>query len=102
MQAGWVERHGRGWRGGWRENGQKQYTASVPKKGDARALLNDQLRRLEQGPRYRPQLTLAELAERFTAQHSALPRTREKIQAALTQPLSLWGSLLADEVTPEM
>jgi hypothetical protein len=49
MQTGWVERHGRGWRGGWREHGTKRYTAHVAKKGDARALLNDELRRIEQG-----------------------------------------------------
>jgi len=102
MQTGWVERHGRGWRGGWREHGTKRYTAHVAKKGDARALLNDELRRIEQGSRYRPDLTLAELAERFKAQHDASPRTREKVEIALKQPLALWGTLPAGEVTPEL
>lgn len=102
MQTGWVERHGRGWRGGWRENGTKHYTRHVAKKGDARELLNDQLRRLEQGSRYDPHLTLTELAERFTAQHDASPKTREKLKNALKQPLSQWGSLPAADLTPEL
>src|SRR5437870_5574980 len=102
MQTGWVERDGRGWRGGWREHGAKCYTTHVAKKGDARALLNDELRRIEQGSRYRPDLTLEELVERFKAQHDASPLTRDKIEVALKQPLTLWGSLPAGDVTPEL
>jgi integrase len=83
MQTGWVERHGRGWRGGWREHGTKRYTAHVTKKGDARALLNDELRRIK-------------------AQHDASPRTREKVEIALKQPLALWGTLPAGDLTPEL
>jgi integrase len=102
VQTGWVERHGRGWRGGWREHGTKHYTAHVPRKGDARALLNEQLRRLEQGGRYQPDLTFTELVDRFAAQHDAAPKTKQKLGVALKQPVNLWGHLAAGDITPEM
>ncbi len=90
MQTGWVERHGRGWRGGWREHGTKRYTTHVAKKGDARALLNDELRRIEQGSRYHPDLTLAELAER--SRHSTTrPHGHARRSRSLSNSRSLSG-----------
>ena len=102
MQVGWVERHGRGWRGGWRENGKKHYTPSVSKKGYARALLDDQRRRIEQGTRYCPTSLFAELIRRFQVQHDASARTRERMAGSLNNLLSCGGMSAAADLTPEV
>jgi integrase len=104
MQLGWVERHGRGWRGVWREGGhrtsRRHYTPVVERKGEARRLLEEQLRLARRGIRVDKNLTLADLVARFHAQHSAAPRTTEKLHNALRRPLQLWGHLHPDQVCP--
>ncbi|MGH3429400.1 MAG: tyrosine-type recombinase/integrase, partial [Mycobacteriales bacterium] len=104
MQLGWVERHGRGWRGVWRDgghrDGRRHYTPIVARKGDARCLLEDQLRLARLGIHVDPSLTLADLAARFHTQHPASPRTIEKLRNALLRPLEMWGHLHPDQLTP--
>ena len=62
MQAGSVVRHGRGWRGYWRESGRRRATATFAKKGDARSALNRELDRMELGDAHREPITLQELS----------------------------------------
>lgn len=104
MQLGWVERHGRGWRGAWRDGGhrtsRRRYTPVVERKGEARHLLEEELRLARRGIHIDHGLTLADLAARFHAQHSAAPRTIEKLHTALLRPLQLWGHFHPDEITP--
>lgn len=105
MQLGWVERHGRGWRGAWREgghrDGRRHYTPIVRRKSDARRLLEDQLRLTRRGIHVDPDLTLADLSARFHAQHAVSRRTSEKLRGALVRPLQMWGELHPDELRPE-
>ena len=79
MQTGSVTRHGRGWRGHWREgkgkDAKRHSTETWAKKGEARAALNQELDRLALGARYRAPITLRELAERFLDQYVASPQT---------------------------
>ncbi len=105
MQLGWVERHGRGWRGAWREgghrDGRRHYTPIVKRKNEARRLLQEQLNQARRGIQVDPSLTLAELAARFHAQHAVSCRTSEKLRGALLRPLQMWGHLHPEQLRPE-
>ena len=68
MQTGSVKRHGRGWRGYWREDGRSRATKTMRTKGEARYVLNVELERLHAGDRWVAPITLRELAERFLDQ----------------------------------
>jgi hypothetical protein len=71
IQTGTVTRHGRGWRGLWREDGKRCVTARYKTKGEAREALNRELDRIRLGTAYRAPITLRELTERFLAQYQA-------------------------------
>jgi integrase len=101
MQTGSVSRHGAGWRARWREDGRLRSTPVVRTKGQARELLNAELRRLELGAAYRPPITLAELAERFLDQYTAAPQTIRHARRRLQRPLDQFGAAQASDVTTE-
>lgn len=101
MQTGTVTRHGRGWRGYWREDGKRHATATHAKKGEARADLNRQLERIALGAAYRAPVTFRELVDRFTAQHDVQPQTLTGINKRLKGPLAAWGDAQARDVTGE-
>jgi integrase len=101
MQSGSVARHGNGWRGRWREGDRQLTTRTVRTKGEARALLNAELHRIELGDRYRPPITLAEMADRFLTQYVAQPQTIEYARRRLKRPLAALGSAQAADVSPE-
>jgi hypothetical protein len=100
MQTGSVGRHGDGWRGRYREDGRQRVTRIVRTKGEARALLNAELARIEMGDRYRAPITLAELAERFLDQYVAAPQTVKYARVRLKRPLAAIGDAQAGDVTP--
>jgi integrase len=101
MQTGSVGRNGRGWRGRWREDGKLCTTATYAKKGEARQALNDELDRLALGDRYRPPITLSQLAERFLAQYSPGPKTRKYARLRLKRPLDQFGDAQAGDLSTE-
>jgi integrase len=109
VQSGWVERHGDGWRGVWRDAGRRggtrRHTAVVPCKGQALRLLREALRQADLGPAGTPTepepITLADLIGRFEAQHDASPATKRKVHDALRHPRTQWGDLAAAAITPE-
>src|SRR6185312_11831902 len=101
MQTGSVGRHGDGWRGRWREDGRQRTTRTVRTKGEARALLNAELRRLELGDRFRAPITFAELAGRFIDQYVAAPQTVKYARIRLKRPLAAFGDAQASDITPE-
>ena len=101
MQTGTVTRHGRGWRGYWREDGKRHSTKTVTKKGEARRLLNAELGRLEQGDQYRPPITVRELGDRFLAAHQAQPATIAKLRHQLKMINAVIGDVRASDVTGE-
>lgn len=101
MQTGSVTRHGRGWRGHWRENGQRRSTATYARKGEARAALNRELERVALGARYRAPITLKELTDRFLEQYAAAPQTVRNVRMRLVRPLGAFGDVQAGDVSPE-
>jgi integrase len=101
MQQGSVLRHGRGWRGYWRENGKRCATATYSRKGLARAALDAELARIAQGDAYRPPIKLRELSDRFLEQYVAAPQTVEYARRRLRRPLTALGEAQARDVTPE-
>ena len=101
MQTGSVTRHGRGWRGHWRENGQRRSTPTYARKGEARAALNGELERLALGERYRAPITLHELADRFLEQYAAAPQTVTNVRMRLVRPLDAFGDVQAADVSSE-
>jgi integrase len=108
VQRGWVERHGAGWRGVWRDgggrDGPRRHTSIVPRKDQAQRLLRDVLLGVEAGaaaPRAVEPITLGELIDRFAAQHDATPVTKQKMRHAFKQPRRQWGHLAAVTITPE-
>src|SRR2546423_3382210 len=101
MQTGSVTRNGRGWRGHWRENGERRSTATYARKGEARGALNRELDRLALGDRYRAPITLQELADRFLAQHPASEQTIKYARIRLVRPLAALGDAQAGDVSTE-
>lgn len=101
MQTGTVTRHGRGWRGYWREGGKRRATATYARKGEARAALNQEFDRIRLGTAYRAPITLEELATRFLSQHVAAPQTIQYARRRLRRPLDAFGDAQAADVTPE-
>jgi integrase len=101
MQTGSVVRHGRGWRGYYREGGKRHATETCKTKGEARARLNDELDRIRQGAAYRAPITLRELADRFLEQYIAAPRTVTAARQRLRRPLDAFGDVQAGDLTTE-
>ena len=101
MQAGSVERNGRGWRGRYLEDGRLRGTRTVRTKGEARALLNAELHRIEQGEHWIAPITFRELADRWLAQYDRAPKTVSCARGRLVRPLAAFGDAEAGDPTPE-
>jgi integrase len=101
MQNGTVTRHGRGWRGYWREDGKRRATATYERKGEAREALNREFDRIRQGDRYMPPITLRELCDRWLAQYVAAPQTVKHARRRLVRPLAALGDAQAGDVSTE-
>src|SRR5690242_2445989 len=101
MQRGSVEKHGRGWRGRWREGGRVRHTRTVERKGDAQRLLAREIRRMESGGLWVEPVKLADMFERFMARYTRQENTRKAARARMARPLAAWGGALADSVTTE-
>ena len=105
MQVGSVLKHGRGWRGYWREDGKRHATATYAKKGQAQAALKREFDRLADPDAHRRRLlaalTLRELANRFLATREVAPKTMQKLNACLKPVLERWGDSPASDVTAE-
>lgn len=75
--TGTVTRHGRGWRGYWREDGKRKATSTYERKGEAREALNREFDRIKLGASYRAPITLREPGRRIRiARDRALPPAR--------------------------
>ena len=102
MQLGTIQRHGRGWRGSWREDGRRRTTPTCRTQSEAKRLLKAQLDRLEQGDTYVAPITLQQLCDRFLERHQAQPVTIQKVRYQLeTLTTAIGGSVQASDVTGE-
>jgi integrase len=101
MQTGTVTRHGRGWRGYWREEGKRRATATYERKGEAREALNHEFDRIKLGTACKVPITLRELADRWLAQYGAAPQTVQYARRRLVRPLAALGDAQASDVSTE-
>jgi integrase len=68
---------------------------------DARAALDRALEKLRWTDRTAPMLTLAELVDRYLAQHEVSPVTLEKLRWLLTHAVAEFGERRLDELRPD-
>jgi integrase len=106
MQRGTINKHGRGWRGSWREDGKRRTTKVCRTRGEAGRLLDAELRRLELGDTYVAPVTplrlsalVADYLDRHQAQPATITKLRRQLRAAelgLHDPLA--GDVRAEDV----
>jgi integrase len=102
MQRGWVEKHGNGWRGRWREDGKLRSTRHTRLKGEATALLEVELDRIRLGEAWISPITFDELCDRFLAQYNpGTPRTIGFARARLARARATFGTAHAADLTTE-
>jgi integrase len=102
MQRGWVERHGNGWRGRWREDGKLRSTRHTRLKGEATQLLEQELDRIRLGGAWISPITFDELCDRFLAQYNpGNPRTVDFARARLARARATFGTAHAADLTTE-
>jgi integrase len=101
MQRGTITKHGRGWRGSWREDGRRRTTPVCRTSGEAKRLLKVELDRLELGAGYRAPITVRELGDRFLAAHQGQQSTVDKLRHNLKRLCTVIGDLQATDVTAE-
>lgn len=101
MQTPSASKHGRGWRGYWREGGKIRATGVYRLKSEAQAAAKVEIDRIVAGAAYRAPITLAELADRFIAQYAAAPQTVKYAERRLVRPLVIFGRAQASDVTTE-
>jgi integrase len=104
-QRGQIFRKANGlWAIRWRDaEGHRRQRTGFRTKGEARQVLDEELRRVRLGPLHRPRTTLRELTEAYVAQYEAAPSTvvwlRDNIRPALErfgdEPI---GSLTVERV----
>ena len=63
-------------------------------------MLDEQLRRMRLGGLYREDVTLAELVDRYLAQHQADPATIRKLKSDLRQAVRAFGDVPLDRLVP--
>ena len=64
-------------------SGRRRQVAGFRTRSEARAVLDEQLSRMRLGGLYREEVTLAELVDRYLAQHQANPATIRKLRSDL-------------------
>ena len=89
--------------GSWRYRyyiapGQRRERGGFRTKGEARERLEEELRLLRTGRQ--PDVTLAELVDRFLVEHEASPRTIERLEWMLRKATVVWGGRPIREIQP--
>lgn len=101
MQTGQVYKLGRSWAYRYRApDGSRPQKGGFSTKGDARAALNDVLRRLSISETYRREVpTLAELVDEYLAQHVAADITITTLRYRLQHAVDAFGPTRIDRLT---
>jgi hypothetical protein len=102
MQTGQVFKLDKSWAYRYRTpDGRRPQKAGFATKGEARAALNETLRRLSLGGRYRREPpTLAALVSEYLAQHVAEDITLQTLRYRLQHAMDSFGSARVDRLTP--
>jgi hypothetical protein len=80
--------------------GQRRQVGGFRSRSEARAVLDETLRRMRLGGLYREEVTLAELVDRYLAQHQADPATIRKLRSDLRQAVRAFGDVPLDRLVP--
>ena len=94
---------GGSWAYRYREHGRRRQVGGFKTKGEARDALDVALERLRLGPLVaaRRNWTLAELVERYLAQHQAAPATIARLRAMLAKAVAAFGDVPVRELLPD-
>ena len=80
--------------------GRRRQVGGFRSRSEARAVLDETLRRMRLGGLYREEVTLAELVDRYLAQHQADPATIRKLRSDLRQAVRAFGDVPLDRLVP--
>jgi integrase len=80
--------------------GRRRQVGGFKTRAEASAALDEQLRRIWLGGLYREEITLAELVDRYLAQHQADPATLRKLRSNLRQVVKAFGNVPIDRLVP--
>jgi hypothetical protein len=102
IQRGQVYKLGGGsWAYRYRDAaGRRRQVGGFNTKSEAAAVLDEQLRRMRLGGLYREEITLADLVERYLAQHQADPATLRKLSYDLRHGVRAFGDVRIDRLVP--
>jgi integrase len=80
--------------------GQRRQVGGFRTKSEARAVLDDQLRRMRLGGLYRDTITLDSLVDRYLDTHQADPATIKKLRSDLGQAIRAFGDVPLELLVP--
>jgi integrase len=94
---------GGSWAYRYRDHGRRRQVGGFNTKGEARDALDVALERVRLGPLVaaRRNWTLAELVERYLAQHQAAPATIARLRAMLAKAVAAFGEFPVRELLPD-
>ncbi len=94
---------GGSWACRYYENGRRRQHGGFATKGEASARLASALERGRLGPEAlsRQSWTVAELVERFLAQHQAAPATLARLRAMLAKAVATFGEIPVRDLLPD-
>jgi hypothetical protein len=80
--------------------GKRRQAGGFRTRSEARAVLDEELRRMRLGGLYREEITLANLVDRYLAQHQADPATIRKLTSDLRQANRAFGDGRSSSLSP--
>ena len=99
-RTGEIKRTAAGWAIRYRDGrGVRRQVGGFRTKGEAKQVLDEELRRARLGPVYRPNATLQELADVFLEQYQGAPSSRERLRYYLGKATAAFGSEPIGELT---
>jgi integrase len=91
-RTGEIKRTTGGWAIRWRDaHGMRRQRGGFRTKGEAKAVLDDKLRKARLGPLYRPEATLQELVDAFLEQYEGAPASRSWLRYYLIKATDAFG-----------
>jgi integrase len=101
VQRGQTIKLSNGWAYRYRDkSGARRQVGGFRTRSEARAVLDDELRRMRLGGLYREEITLSQLADRYLHQHQADPATLRKLTSDLRQAVRVFGDVPIDRLVP--
>ena len=91
-RTGEIKRTAAGWAIRWRDaRGVRRQRGGFRTKTEAKAVLDDEMRKARLGPLYRPEVTLQELVDAFLDQYQGAPASKEWLRYYLIKATDAFG-----------